>query len=111
MARIEVTNLDRWVVRFLRGRRYESRIVYGRDRDSWELALDQRPSDLDYASAFYRDEWERVVLPNGVTTEAEYRRVSRVGRGTRLHRAARVKVWRVFEEYRAQLAERGLKEV
>lgn len=111
MARIEVTNLDRWVVRFLRGRRYESRIVYGRDRDSWELALDQKPSDLDYASAFYRDEWERVVLPNGVTTEAEYRRVSRVGRGTRLHRAARVKVWRVFEEYRAQLAERGLKEV
>ncbi len=111
MARIEVANLDRWVIRFLRGRRYESRIVYGRDRDSWELALDQRPSDLDYASAFYRDEWERVVLPNGVTTEAEYRRVSRVGRGTRLHRAARVKVWPVFEEYRAQLAERGLKEV
>lgn len=111
MARIEVTNLDRWVVRFLRGRRYESRIVYGRDRDAWELALDQRPEDLDLEGAFYRDEWERVVLPNGVTTEAEYRRVSRVGRGTRLHRAARIKVWRVFEEYRAQLAERGLKEV
>ncbi len=111
MARIEVTNLDRWVVRFLRGRRYESRIIYGRDRDAWELALDQKPEDLDYESAFYRDEWERVVLPNGVTTENEYRRVSRVGRGTRLHRAARVKVWRVFEEYRAQLARRGVKEV
>ena len=111
MARIEVTNLDRWVVRFLRGRRYESQITYGRDRDSWDLALDQKPADLDYGTAFYRDEWERVVLPNGVTTENEYRRVSRVGRGTRLHRAARVKVWRVFEEYRAQLAERGLKEV
>ena len=111
MARIEVTNLDRWVVRFLRGRRYESRVIYGRDRDAWESALDLKPDGLDYESAFYRDEWERVVLPNGVTTENEYRRVSRVGRGTRLHRAARVKVWRVFEEYRAQLARRGLKEV
>ena len=111
MARIEVTNLDRWVVRFLRGRRYESRVTYGRDSDSWETALDQKPGDLDYSDAFYRDEWERVVLPNGVTTADEYRRVSRVGRGTRLHRAARMKVWRVFEEYRAQLAERGLKEV
>lgn len=111
MARIEVTNLDRWVVRFLRGRRYESQIVFGRHQRSWELALDQKFSDLDLGNAFYRDEWERVVLPNGVTTEAEYRRVSRVGRGTRLHRAARVKVWRVFEEYRAQLAEHGRKEV
>ena len=37
--------------------------------------------------------------------------MSRVGRGTRLGRSARVKVWPVFEEYRAQLAERGLKEV
>ena len=111
MARIEVTNLDRWVIGFLRGRRYESRVIYGRHQESWELALDQKPQDLDYGNAFYRDEWERVVLANGVTTEEEYRRVPRVGRGTRLHRAARVKVWRVFEEYRAQLAERGLKEV
>ena len=34
-----------------------------------------------------------------------------MGRGTALNRAARSKVWRVFEEYRRQLAERGLKEV
>ena len=95
MNRIEVTNLDRWVVRFLRGRRYDSRIIYGRDQEAWDIALDEKPGDLDYGRAFYRDEWERVVLPNGVTTEEEYRRVSRVGRGTRLHRAARVKVWRV----------------
>ena len=37
--------------------------------------------------------------------------VSRVGRGSRLNRAARAKAWPVFEEYRTQLAERGLKEV
>ncbi len=111
MDRIEVTNLDRWVVGFLHGRRYESTVIFRRHPEAWQLALDQKPGDLDFGSAFYRDEWERVVLPNGVTTEAEYRRVSRVGRGTRLHRAARVKVWRVFEEYRAQLAERGLKEI
>ena len=34
MARIEVTNLDRWVASFLRGRRYEFRIVFGRDREN-----------------------------------------------------------------------------
>ena len=48
---------------------------------------------------------------HGVTTLDEYLRVSRVGRGSRLNRAARAKAWRVFDEYRTQLAERGLKEV
>ncbi len=111
MERIEVTNLDRWLVRFLRRRRYEARIIYDRDRDAWALAMEQKPEDLRFSDAFYRDEWERVVLANGVTTETEYRRVSRVGRGTPLQRSSRVKVWRVFEEYRAQLAERGKKEI
>lgn len=111
MMRIEVTNLDRWVTRFLHGQRYEFRIVYGRDRDAWERALDLKSTDLDLPDSFYDDEWEQVVQANGVTKEEEYRRVPRTGRGTRLNRAARVKIWRVFEEYRAQLAERALKEV
>ena len=74
-------------------------------------ALDQKPSALDYPDAFYDDEWEQVIQAHGVTTGDEYLRVSRVGRGTRLNRAARAAAWRVFEEYRIQLAERGLKEV
>ena len=111
VARIEVTNLDRWVARFLRGRRYEFRIVFGRDREAWQTALDQKPSALDFPDAFYDDEWEQVVQAHGVTTGDEYLRVSRVGRGTRLNRAARAAAWRVFGEYRIQLAERGLKEV
>ena len=111
MARIEVTNLDRWVVRFLRGRRYEFRIVYGRDPDAWQRALDLKSPELDVPDAFYDDEWEQVVQAHGVTTRDEYLRISRVGRGARLNRAMRDKAWRVFKEYRIQLVERGLKEV
>ena len=114
MARIEVTNLDRWVAGFLRRRRYRFRIVYDRGRDAgeaWQRALDLKPPGLDFPDAFYRDEWEQVVQAHGVTTADEYLRVPRTGRGVRLSRAARAKVWPVFEEYRVQLAERGLKEV
>ena len=111
LARIEVTNLDRWVARFLRGRRYEFRIVYGRAQEAWQRALDLKSADLDVPDAFYDDEWEQVVQAHAVTTLDQYLRVSRVGRGARLNRAARAKAWRVFEEYRTQLAERGLKEV
>ena len=109
--RIEVTNLARWVRGFLEGQRYDFRVEYQRDDESWQRALDLKDAGLEFPDAFYRDEWEQVVLARGVTTEEEYRRVSRVGRGTRLNRAARVRVWRVFEEYRAQLAERGVKEL
>ena len=109
MARVEVTNLDRWVSGFLHGRGYEFR-VKGQEPEAWDQALDLKDAGLDYPDAFYRDEWEQVVLAHGITTEDEYRRVSRIGRGTRLNRAARVRVWRVFEEYRALLADRGVKE-
>ena len=111
MRRIEVKNLDRWVAGFLRGRRYEFRTQYGRNEEAWQRALDCKSPELDLPDSFYEDEWEQVIQANGVTSEEEYRQVSRVGRGTRLGRRARVGVWPVFEEYRAQLAERGLKEV
>ena len=111
LARIEVTNLDHWVVGFLRGRRYEFRIRYERVQEAWQRALDLKPTDLDVTDAFYDDEWEQVIQAHGVTTLDEYLHVSRAGRGTRLNRAARAKVWRVLEEYRTQLAERGVKEV
>ena len=111
MSRIEVTNLDRWVVRFLRGKRYEFQVQFGRNQEAWQRSLDLKPSELDLSDSFFEDEWEQVIQAKGVVSEQEYRHVSRVGRGTRLGRGARVRVWPVFEEYRAQLAERGLKEV
>ena len=113
MARIEVTNLGQWVHSFMRGQRYNFRIAFESDKERqqcWERALDLKDVELQLPNAFYRDEWQQVVLAHGVTTEEEYRGVSRVGRGTRLSRAGRIKVWRVFEEYRALLAGRGMKE-
>lgn len=111
LERIEVTNLDAWVYAFLKRRNYESRIVYGRDESAWQQALGFKPDGLDLSDGFFEAEWEQVVQPHGVSTEEEYKRVSRVGRGVRLNRKDRVKVWRVFEEYLLQLMDKGLKEV
>lgn len=111
MERIEVTNLDRWVTAFLRRQGYDFHIAYGHDQDGWDRAMDQRDPDLEFADAFYADEWQLVVQAAGIETEDEYLRVFRAGRGTRLSRSVRAKVWPVFAEYRAQLRERGIKEV
>ena len=109
--RIEVTNLDSWVQRFLRGRRYRFRLVFGREPDAWQEALAMKPNDEALSNAFYNDEWEQVVQSRGVDSREEYLHVPRTGRGVRLNRATRARIWPVFEEYRVQLAERGVLEV
>ena len=111
MDRIEVTNLDQWVHGFLRGKRYRFRLSFNRDRQAWREALAKKPNNAKFSNAFYSDEWEQVIQANSITERAEYLRVRRTGRGTRLNRAKRVAIWGVFEEYRALLAERGIMEV
>ena len=111
MKRIDVTNLDRWVVRFLKMRRYEFRLQFGRNAEAWQIALDAKPPALDLPDAFFGDEWEQVIQASDVPDKQTYLRVSRTGRGTRLTRSERALIWPVFAEYRAQLAERGVKEV
>ena len=112
LKKIEVINLDAWVYAFLRGNRYEHRIVYNRGeeaKDAWQRALAVRHSSLD--EAFYAQEWEEIIQAQGITTRDEYRAAKRSGRGVVLTRAKRDLVWAMFEEYRAQLASRKLKEI
>jgi len=109
--RIEVTNLDALVHRFLRRQNYPHQIIYQRDNDAWHTALGQQDSSLELDDHFYREEWERVVLAQGVVDRDGYRAATRVGRGTVLSRQKRDAVWPVFEEYRTLLSARRLKHV
>jgi superfamily I DNA/RNA helicase len=110
-SRIEVTNLDRWVSEFLRKNGYGFEIDYGRRRKPlWKKALTLTTQDLALEDSFYREEWEQVIQPQGITTVSEYFKATRIGRGTRLNRKARKEIWTVFEEYRLLLDENGLRE-
>jgi superfamily I DNA/RNA helicase/mRNA-degrading endonuclease YafQ of YafQ-DinJ toxin-antitoxin module len=59
---------------------------------------------------FLDDELEAVVYARGLTTWAEYRDVSRAGRGTALGKSARRVVWEISQAYQATLARMGLME-
>ncbi|KPA18041.1 DNA/RNA helicase, partial [Candidatus Magnetomorum sp. HK-1] len=74
-------------------------------------ALTLAPSELNFDDIFYREEWERVIQPQGITSFSEYLKASRVGRGVKLSRQKRKAVWTVFEEYRLLLNENNLREV
>lgn len=115
LSKLEITNLDAWVHGFMRSRKLEHRIVYDRKQDgalqAWQAALSERDTSLDLPDNFYEQELEQVVLAQGITTLDAYRVARRTGRGVILSRAKRDAVWKVFEEYRGQLASRKLKEV
>lgn len=111
LSRIEVINIDAWVSRFLKARNYANSIVgEGQLHDLWDLALGAvRPSEPDLPDSFYKEEWERVVLPHRILGRDEYLKVSRTGRGVALSRRQRAALWPVFDEMRSQMQQQGLR--
>ncbi|MEB3329627.1 MAG: UvrD-helicase domain-containing protein, partial [Candidatus Sericytochromatia bacterium] len=107
-ARIEVVHFDQWVRDFLARQGFPYTVVYNdmepRPR-CWEAALDLMPAGLGLSPAFLREEFDKVVVPQGVLTAADYFAAPRLGRGTALSRKERAAIWPVFEDYRRRLAE------
>ncbi|MDN8626253.1 UvrD-like helicase family protein [Corynebacterium mucifaciens] len=69
-------------------------------RQVWEGALegaDETMSREIANEAFLQAEYETVVLANRITSQAEYLKVARAGRGTPLNRKQRKQVWAVLE--------------
>ncbi len=73
-------------------------------RAAWTEALARDATGLP--SSFFAAEREEVVLAQGLTTEDEYLRASRAGRGGRLDRIAKRRVWAVLKAYEAALTKR-----
>lgn len=112
LARIEVQNLDAWVMNFLKKQGYDYGLLLDsrEERKLWEQAYSEKPASIDLGMAFFQEEWARVVQPQSVRNVDEYKKASRIGRGTRLNRQQRVEIWPVFERYRHLLASNYLKE-
>lgn len=112
LDRIEVIHIDAWVTRLLRASKYPHRVVYSGQpamRKLWQLALDNAPVEPDLPESFYFEEWDRVILPQQVTSKADYFRARRIGRGVALNRRQRAQIWPVFEELHVQLQQEGLR--
>ncbi|MBN1448338.1 MAG: AAA family ATPase, partial [Bacteroidetes bacterium] len=112
LKRVEVVNIHAWVDNFLRANGREFNVHYPGAGDLfWKRALAVKPLQPDLPDSFYRDEWEQVLQPEGITDLASYLNVARTGRGTRLTARDRQSVWTVFEEYRRQLEAAGKREL
>ncbi|MEI6208913.1 MAG: UvrD-helicase domain-containing protein [Desulfuromonadales bacterium] len=112
MAAIVVTNLDKWAGDFLRKHGYQFRILYDENqrRELWNTAMAKKTADVDFPVAFFRAEFERVVVLQDCESVEDYLLASRVGRGGQLSRPIRKSIWPVFKEYRLLLRRANLRE-
>ncbi|TGG79912.1 MAG: DNA helicase [Aphanocapsa feldmannii 288cV] len=109
LQRIEVVHLDGWVMNFLKGQGLPVRVFNKEHRKaSWDLAMDMADTSPGLDRRFYEEEWKDVVLANGCRSHDDYLKARRVGRGTRLSRQQRARIWPVFDALRAEFRQRGL---
>lgn len=109
--KIEVINIDGWILKYLKSKKYGYKIIYNINEELWKIAISCKPSDLKHPDSFFKDEWQRTVQAQGIETLDQYKVASRIGRGTPLSRSERIKIWQVFEEYKNQLLKAKEKEV
>lgn len=106
LARLEVVHLDKWVHRFLKQNDFPQTIIYDlkeKDREqAWDAALEGH-EEPEFSKEFYMEEFEKVVLAQGLHSAEEYLKAVRTGRSTRISRLKRVGIWQVFEAFRAHL--------
>lgn len=113
MKQIDIVNLDALVFRLLKARRYEHEIAFDFETKCawvWQEAMVDFDPALGVSREFVREEFEQVVLAQGLASRDEYREAPRPGRGGVLPRKKRDALWEIFENYRLQLSARGLKE-
>lgn len=99
LSKIEVFNLDQWMARFLEQNKHTDKLIYGKDLEVyWDKAVEVA-DELGFGKDFYKEEWATVIASNDAYTFDDYIQASRVGRGTRLDRAKKALVWKVFEQF------------
>ena len=107
MSQIEVCNLHDWAVRFMRSRGVKFDIVNESEREEYWQNTVEELGTTEFSLSFCRDEWDKVIQADDLTSQAEYFQARRLGRGTRMNRIKRAKFWELAEHYRKQLARDG----
>jgi superfamily I DNA/RNA helicase len=103
LRRIDVLNVDKLAHRVVSdetGRR--PKVVDPAELDRlWADVVDEL--GLEHTKEFVRQEWEQVVIAQGIRSRADYFTARRAGRGIRLSRRQRADVWRGVEAFTNRL--------
>jgi len=110
LARVEVVNIDSWAAKYVRDRGRSFRPAFETDQKTHFNAACEIYGQDDISRDFYWAEWRDVVQEQDLRTIEDYLLAVRKRRGVPLSRAARRKVWPVFQAYRTALGDDGFLE-
>lgn len=108
LDQVEVLNVDRLATRIVSEAEAVKVDIIGGDalRNLWDTKILELGLD-DIAPSFAIGEWEAVVLAQGLDSRDEYFRAARAGRGIRLDRKARARVWKIIEAATREMESTG----
>lgn len=106
LDRVEVLNIDRLARQVVQDAEGAAPGVVSDEglRVIWQQAVDDL--GIDHPVSFLIQEWEQVVLAQGLVSRDQYLTASRAGRGTPLDRRSRAGVWKVVERATAEMSRR-----
>lgn len=110
LARVEVANIDSWATTYLRRRGVSVRPAFENDQKKHLDAAVEVYGVDGISTDFYRAEWRDVIQEQGLVSEDDYVRATRLARGVPLGRAERRRLWPVFAAYRQNLEHAGMLE-
>ena len=111
LKKIEVVNLDKWVNEFLRRQNYNYTIDYKKVDEILKSVIASDLNDLRFSESFYKEEWNKVILNQNITTKKQYIKASRLGRGVKLSRQERLDVWNIFQNFIDEMSNNDVKDI
>ena len=111
LKKIEVVHLDSWLAHFLKLNGYNYVVDYEQIPDMWNQALVQSGENLNLTSDYIAEEYSKIAIVQDEFSLASYMSASRIGRGIRLDRGTKVRVWNVFQEYLRIIRDKQIRDV
>ena len=111
--RVEIQTFTTWVQALLNELGADMTVLTeGEERNQlWAQAYELASPDIGLPLEFYITEFDQVITPSYIRSAAEYATVQRSGRGERLTKSLRRRIWPVFVEYFRLLEEAKMYDV
>ncbi|WP_193517551.1 UvrD-helicase domain-containing protein [Nocardiopsis kunsanensis] len=110
LDRVDIVNIDKLSFRIVNesGQGSHGRRPISDDQVAleWRSMLTEL-GEQHWPPEFLEDEWNQVILGQGVRSRSEYFRARRAGRGQRLSRGQRAEIWQLVERFTMRLEEKG----
>lgn len=108
--RVDVANVDSLAHRIARELTGEHRRPVWKDeelREHWRHVIEEA-AEPEFDPRFLLEEWREVILAGFLTSKSDYLAAERSGRGRRLGKAQRTRIWDLVERYQSRLTAEGV---